>query len=254
MGHISRFDPASWLTYLNPGVDRIVCVSEAVRRYLLGFRLPPERLVTIHKGHDPAWYTGLPAPDRAELGLPADAVVVGFTGNMRPVKGADVLLRAARRLQPRPDLHFLLIGEIRDARIRRLAAAPEMASVLHLPGFRKDAAALARLCDVAVMPSVKREGLPRAVIEAMAQGVPAVVTDVGGMPELVEHGVSGLVVPPRDDAALAEALRTLADDPALRARMGRAATERIGSAFHIRTTILKMRALLEDLQSDTPRK
>lgn len=254
MGHLGRWDPASRLTYLNPRVDRIVCVSEAVRRYLLQFDLPPERVVTIHKGHDPAWYAGLAAPPRAELGIPDAAFVVGFTGNMRPVKGTDVLLRAARLLRGRPDIHYLLVGQIRDRRVRRLAAAPELAPVLHLPGFRRDAAALAQRCDVAVMPSVEREGLPRAVIEAMAQGVPAVVSNVGGMPELVEHGVSGLVVPPREPEALAEAIARLADDPELRARLGRAARARVETAFHIEGTIRKMRELLESLQSSTPRK
>jgi len=246
-GHLSWFDPASWLTYLNPKVDRIICVSEAVRRYLLGMHLPPERLVTIYKGHDPSWYAGTPPSSLAEFGIPAGAVVVGFTGNMRPVKGVDVLIEAARQLPAEPPIHFLLVGEVRDSRIERLARDPQVRDRLHFTGFRKDAPALAGACDIFVMPSVEREGLPRSVIEAMAQGIAPIVSDVGGMPELVVKDECGLVVPPRDPAALAQAILTLAKDPARRQTFGKRARIRIEKEFHIQHTIDKAIALFRDV-------
>ena len=76
VGHLSRWDPASWLTYFHPRVDRISCVSNAVRDYLLSKRIPGERLTTIYKGHDLAWYAGEPTATRTELGVPEDAFVV----------------------------------------------------------------------------------------------------------------------------------------------------------------------------------
>jgi glycosyltransferase involved in cell wall biosynthesis len=246
IGHLSRFDPASWLTHLNPKVDRIICVSEAVRRYLLSLRLPPERLVTIHKGHDPAWYAGTPPASLAGFGIPAGATVVGFTGNMRPVKGVDVLIEAARQLPAAPPIHFLLVGEVRDSRIERLARDPRVRDRLHFTGFRKDAPALAGACDIFVMPSVEREGLPRSLIEAMAQGVAPVVSDVGGMPELVVKDECGLVVPPRDPQALAQAILALAQDPVRRQAFGRRARVRIETDFHIRRTIEKAIALFRE--------
>ena len=97
-----------------------------------------------------------------------------------------------------------------------------------------------------VMPSVDREGLPRAVIEAMAQSVPAIVTRVGGMPELVEDRVSGLVVPPRDPAALATAIVSLAMNGTRRAHYGAAARARIESHFSITRTVERIHALLDD--------
>jgi glycosyltransferase involved in cell wall biosynthesis len=242
IGHISRWDPASWLTYLHPRLARIVCVSAAVRDYLLSMGLPENRLTTIYKGHDPAWYAG-PKPSLAPFGFGAGAFVVGFTGNMRPVKGIDVLMDAARGLPDSSRIRLLLVGEVREAAIRRAAEAPALRARVCLAGFRADAAALAGACDAYVMPSVEREGLPRGVIEAMCQGVCPVVSDVGGMPELVEHGRSGLVVPPRDPGALREALLQLEHDRAACLALGAGARRRIEETFHIRATIPRMVAL-----------
>ncbi|NLG33942.1 MAG: glycosyltransferase family 4 protein [Lentisphaerae bacterium] len=247
LGHLHRWDPASRLSYLNPRVNAIVCVSDAVRRYLRRFDIPDSRLNVIWKGHDPAWYSPAPRAALAELGIPPDAVTVVFTGNMRPVKGADVLLDAVRDIDPAAEsLHLLLFGEIRDRHLKKeVGRHPH----IHFLGFRPDAAALAGACDIAVMPSIEREGLPKAVLEAMAQGIPPVVTDVGGMPELVEDGISGLVVPPRDAPALRNALLALARDPPLRRRLGAGARARIDGPFHFRHTADKTLALYRRLLS-----
>jgi glycosyltransferase involved in cell wall biosynthesis len=247
MGHLHRLDPASWLSYLHPRVDAIICVSDAVRRYLKTFNLPDHRLTVIWKGHDPAWYDA-PAPRSVlhEFGIPADAVVVCLLGNIRPVKGADVLLQAFQDIRPNENIHLLLIGEVRDKRIARQKGRHPC---VHFLGYRSDAARLAGACDIATMPSVEREGLPKAIIEAMVQGIPAVVTNVGGMPELVQHGISGIVVPPRDPAALREAFRTLAADAALRRQYGIHANARIEGPFQFRHTVEKTLTLYRKLLS-----
>lgn len=220
MGHLHRWDPASRLSYLHPRLRAIVCVSEAVRAYLVGMGVPAGRLTTIWKGHDPSWYTPAPREALQEFGFSDDAIVVGFAGNIRPVKGVDVLLRAFETIPLSSGIHLLIIGAVRDRRIQR--AVGRQPNVC-FAGFREDAAALIGACDLAVMPSVRREGLSKAVIEAMAQGVPPIVTRVGGMPECVTDGASGLVVPPNDPAALHDAIRELANDPARRRLLGEAA-------------------------------
>jgi glycosyltransferase involved in cell wall biosynthesis len=100
------------------------------------------------------------------------------------------------------------------------------------------------------MPSTKREGLARAIIEAMAYSVPPVVTSAGGSPELVVDGECGFVVPPRNADALAEGIRKLHADPALRTRMGKAARERIATHFRNEDTVQKTIALYEELVPD----
>jgi len=250
-GHLSWWDPASRWTYLHSRVAAIVCVSDAVRRYLAEtMKLPPARLETIYKGHDPAWYTGEP-PARADFDLAEDDFVVGLTARIRPVKGGMTLLAAARAATARiPRLRLLLAGELCDRRVERELRDPFWRGRVVRLGFRADAWRLARLADVFVMPSLEREGLPRAVIEAMAQGVPVVVSDAGGMPELVRDGVCGRVVPAGQPAPLAEALTELANDTPLRRRYGEAARARIARDFHVDETARRFADLLRRIAAD----
>ena len=241
VGHLSRWDPASWLTYLHPRLAHVVCVSDAVESYLRDrIRIPQSRLTRIYKGHDPAWYDGPPerVVARAELGIPAEAQVVGFVGRMRPVKGVDVLIRALDELPA--NVHLLLVGEVADPALERLAAeTPERKARIHFAGPSTNVLGLLDLCDVFAMPSVSREGLPRAAIEAMCRRRPVVASAVGGLPELLDQGNCGLVVPPGDPAELAGALRRLLADPDLRRRLGAAGRKQIETNFHVRETLRK---------------
>lgn len=248
VGHISWWDPSSWFTYLNSRVDKTLCVSKAVESYLLQVGIPQRRLVTIYKGHDVAWYRGATAPARDSFGIPSDAFVVGCTAMMRSVKGIDDLLRAVSTLLDElPKLHLLLVGAVKDPPIQAEIDRFPDPSRIHLTGFRPDATDLARLADVAVMASKNREGFPKSMIESMSQGVPAIVTAVGGMTELVDNGNAGLIVPPSNPAALAAAIRTLYHDTALRERLGNAASQQIASAFNINQTISQVHAVFEEL-------
>jgi len=251
VGHISWFDPACWLTYLNPRVARIVCVSRAVEDYLASVGIPQGRLVTIYKGHDVTWYS-YPKPSRDEFSIPADAFVVGCTAAMRSVKGVDDLLNATRILLDRiPSLHLLLIGSIKDRDIELAIKNFPDPTRLHLTGHRNDAPRLAQLADVVVMASKNREGFPRAIVEAMAQGVPAVVTSVGGMPELVNYGEAGLLVEPTNPESLAHGIELIYQDRDLRHRLGLAAIERINGVFNISTTIENIERMLRDITSSS---
>jgi glycosyltransferase involved in cell wall biosynthesis len=240
VGHIRWIDPSSWFTYLNPRISRILCVSQAVHDYLVQVGIAPKRLRTIYKGHDPAWYYTPSPPSRAEFGIPEDAFVVGCTAVMRSVKGVDDLLDAtALLLAELPNLHLFLVGSIKDPSIEAKVAAFPVPSRLHLAGFRSDATTLATLSDVTVMASKSREGFPKSVIEAMAQGVPAIVTAVGGMPELVDQGSAGILVQPENPSSIADAIRRLYHAPELRRTLGQRGAERISTAFHVGHTIEK---------------
>ncbi len=252
VGNVSFFSPVSWMRFLNPRIDRIVCVADAVRDYFLAMRpkflrMPPERLVRIYKGHSLDWYQAVPA-DLTIVDVPKGAFVVACVANYRPRKGIEVLVDAFGRLPDQWGAHLLLIGAGMDAPAlaRRIAASPA-ALRIHALGFRSDAPALTAACDVFVLPSTKREGLARSLIEAMAYAVAPVVTDCGGSPELVIDDVCGLVVPVNDPSALCDAIRRLHDDPALRARLGAAARERIRRDFRIEDTIERTHELYRSL-------
>lgn len=256
VGNVSFFSPVSWLRFLNPRIDRIVCVADAVRDYFLNMRprflrLPPERLITIYKGHSLEWYQAAPA-DLGTLGIARGAFVIACVANYRPRKGIEVLVDAFERLPQSWGAHLLLIGGGMDApALSRRIAASSAANRVHVLGYRADAPALTAACDIFVLPSTKREGLARSLIEAMAYGVAPVVTDCGGSPELVIDGVCGIVVPVRDAAALAGAMARLHEDRELRRRLGAAARERIRVDFRIEDTISRTLGLYESLVSDT---
>jgi glycosyltransferase involved in cell wall biosynthesis len=252
VGNVSFLSPISWLRFLNPRIDRIVCVADAVRDHFLQMRpaflrMPAERPVTIYKGHSLDWYDA-PAADLRTLGIPADAFVVACVANYRPRKGIEYLVAALANLPP--DVHLLLVGRMSGARLAAAVAASPAKARIHLVGHRDDAPSLTAAADVFVLPSIKREGLARSLIEAMAYRVAPVVTDCGGSSELVVDGESGLVVPVRDSAALATAIRRLYDDAALRHKLGAAARERIGTHFRIETTIERTLALYRELAND----
>lgn len=246
-GNVHRYDPICWLTHLNPRIDRLICVADAVRDDLRKRMLHPERAVTIYKGHDLAWYAESPA-DLSEFGIPDDAFVVAAVANYRPRKGLDVLIEATRHLPTELPVHVLLVGGGMDnPAIRALIEQSPCSERIHVAGFRQDACAIVASCQCSVLASTKREGLPKTVIEAMAYSVPPVVTDTGGSAELVEHGVCGLVVPPRNPEAMAAAIRSLAENPAKAIEMGAKARQRIDRRFNIRQTVEKTLEVYRDV-------
>ena len=248
MGHLSRFDPFSWLAYLNPGIHRIVCVSEAVCDYLRLF-LPADRLVTIYKGHDVSWYRAEAGVTLGDFGVPDGAFVVACVANMRPVKGVPYLIEAFRGIPRGKNIHLLLVGRVEDSEVTRLMSDPEVSGRIHLTGFQSNAPAIVSRCQVFVMPSVKREGLPKALLEAMATGVAPIVSAVGGMPEVVVDGECGLVVPPRDGPAIADAVTRLYENPEEAAAFGRAARTRVIECFNVKKSIEETFRVYQELST-----
>lgn len=247
-GNISRWDPVCYLTHLSPRVSRIVCVAEAVRQSLLDVVYDRTKLVTIYKGHDLAWYGDTVRADLGELGVPRGAFTVCCVANSRPRKGADVLIAATGLLPPDLPVHFLLIGQDMDKEpMRSLASASPYRDKIHLIGFRENVLGIVAASNVAVLPAVKREGLPKTVIEAMVHEVAPVVTTTGGNAELVEDGVSGLVVPPGDAPALAKAMLRLFKDPDETRRMGKAARLRIGEHFRLEDAVSAHLRLFQEI-------
>lgn len=247
-GNIHRLSPESRLTFFNERLLKIICVCKAVEKSLHIAGISEKKTVTIYKGHDVDWYQPADRSAFTEWNIPQRAFVIGCAAKMRPRKGIGVLIRAIEQMN-NPNVHLILAGEIADTKLSRLIKSISMTKHIHPIGFRKDACALMGACDVFVMPSLRREGLPRAAIEAMAQRTPAIVTDVGGMPELVRHGQEGLVIPPGNVQALTNAIRTLVDSNPKRLALANAARQRIIDSFDIKSTVKQTLAVYDSVTS-----
>jgi glycosyltransferase involved in cell wall biosynthesis len=257
----SRYHPATHAANLLtfPRNAHVFAVSEEVRssvRYPGPLRaLPMPPVETLHHGLDPAAVAAWGASDHdgpdggvlAELGIPEGAPVVGNIANFKAAKDHANLLRAAAKVREElPEVRFVLVGQgPLEAQSRRLASELGLDETVVFAGFRTDAPRLAAAFDVFTLSSTY-EGLPIALIEAMALGKPVVVTGVGGTPEVVTDGAQGVVVPPRDPAALADGLLRLLRDAGLRAKMGTLARERAFD-FDIRRAVRRMEQVYAEL-------
>ncbi len=172
-GNVTWWSPLSWVRFLNPRIDRIICVAEGVRLYLLqdvrllGLKLNPDRVVTIYKGHKLEWYQSEPA-DLAQFNIPPDAKVVTVASRLRPRKGIPELIRALGKCRPEYPIHLLFLGHEGNAEIHTEVARLPHPERVHFAGYRKDAPAIMAASDVCCLPVLSGEGLSRAVIEGMA--------------------------------------------------------------------------------------
>jgi glycosyltransferase involved in cell wall biosynthesis len=238
----------------SPLADAAIAVSGAVARDLAGrYRMREDKVVTIRNGIDAeAFVAGRHARDlRAALDLAPGDRVIGLTARMTAQKGHRHLLDALPALLERvPRLRCLFVGDgpLR-AELERAAARLGVAGVCRFTGARSDVADVLSLLDVAVLPSLS-EGLPFALLEAMALGKPVVATDVGGNAEVVADGETGLIVPARDPAALARALTILLEQPLTARTMG----QRGGARVRERFTLTQMCESLERLYVSTLRR
>jgi glycosyltransferase involved in cell wall biosynthesis len=184
---------------------------------------------------------------RAELGIPPDALVVGTVGGITPKKGHVFLVEAAALVrQQLPDIRYVFVGlRIETAAIEARAEQLGLGDAITFAGYRPDAPRLVRAFDVFCMPSLF-EGMPLSLIEAMSLGVPAVVTDVGGIPEVATTEVDALMVPAKDPEALAGALLRVLTDPDLASRLGAHAAD-AAEHFRIEEMVRSTEAVYEDL-------
>lgn len=212
--------------------DRVVCVSESYRKVARRRGVPEARLVRIPNGIKPGYAAPIEEGERealrAALGLGAQDTVVAIIGRLGIEKGHGLFVEAARRIVAAgAKAVFLIIGEGAERpRIESLIAAGGLGGQVKLLGHRDDVARLYRVIDILSICSV-REGLPNVLLEAMLNGVPAVATAVGGIPEVVESGVNGVLAAPGDDEGYIRALADLVSDPGGRAALGRAARDTI---------------------------
>ena len=238
----------TWLNWKHFLVDRwtarladcITSVSEATRQFSIEREgLPAAKIVTLRNGIDVARFDAAVA-DRAEtraatraaLGYTTTDLVVCMTGRLHEQKGHTSLFQAAERLKDRyPHLRLLIVGDgPARAALERECQARGLSGMVTFLGIRKDVPALLAASDLFAFPSLY-EGLPNAVLEALALYCPVVASTADGTVEIIENEVHGLLVPPADAAALTVALERLLADPALRQKLAEAGRKRVVEDF-----------------------
>lgn len=227
----------------SPAVGDLVVREEGV---------PRDRLVVIPNFVDEEAFRPLPESRRLvlrqQVGLSRDDIAVGVVANLYPVKNHAMLVRAAANLAGSwPAVKFVLVGEGREREsLSKLAADLGIADRVLMPGRLPHEPGLPGIFDVCVLTS-REEGFPNWVVESMAAGRPVVATRVGGVPDAVVDGETGILVNPGDDAGLVVALARVLHDPDQRNRMGAAGTLRARSLYHVDKVIRALESLYMDL-------
>ena len=226
-----------WL--YNTATARIVTTGERLRKQVIAETgVEPPRVVSIPTGIDlERFQPGDRAAARASVGLPPGALVVGIVATLRSWKGHRYLLEAFAAMK-RPEARLTIVGDgPRSHALQSLASELGIAGQVTFAGNQSDVAPWMQSFDVFCLPSYANEGVPQALMQAMACGLPVVTTPVGSIEEIVEAGVTGVIVPPRDAERLRAALSQLLDDADSRHRLGEraraVATERFGEALMV---------------------
>jgi glycosyltransferase involved in cell wall biosynthesis len=237
-----------WLPRAN---HSFVAVSDYLRDRLIARGVHEERVHTVYNGTD--LQDGdriIPAPSlsvRAELGLPADAELVGQIGRVDSFKGAPLLVRAAKEVvAQRPRAYFVFVGHAEPGfqqALWEMASKDGVDDRLRFTGVRNDVPRLMRAMDVITLPSIN-EACSMAIIEAMTVGKPVVATRVGGNIELIADGETGLLVE-RTPEALAAGVNTILGDPARGLLMGNAAEHRAHTLFTAQVMARNMEQLYQ---------
>jgi len=229
------------------GADRLIAVSREDKRRMIEVEgIAQAQTLFIPNGISRAEPTGHDV--RAELGIAPTAPVIGSVGSLYPVKAFEVLLRAVALLaRDQPDVQVLIAGEgpEREA-LKTLIRELGLDGSVHLPGLRADVPDVLRALDVAVCCSTS-EGSPLSVMEYMQAGLAVVATAVGGVPDLIEPGVHGLLVPPNDPPALAAALAELLAEPDRARAMGDRGRARQRAEFDIDVLVRRLETLYLEL-------
>ncbi len=255
--HVRSFEPPTRLDRLL--LSRIavhIFISRAIADWLLGTGVRLGKWRVVHNGVDLSEFQNPPnsrSRIRAELGVADDAFVVALLGRVVPWKGHEVFLDAIERLlSEHPNLVGCIVGEgwrghDFEQRLRARVESGPLKGHVVFAGFRPDVPALLQSVDALAHTSVEPEPFGRVIVEAMAARLPIVATAAGAVPEILEDERTGLLVPPGDAERLAQALRRLMGDPALRQRLSAAARREVEARFTVQQYVAGVQAVYEEL-------
>lgn len=230
--------------------DRVVTVSKGIARVLEAAGVPAAKIRQVYSAIDfKSYQSPLDVPTaRQRLELPPAVPVLAVIAQLIPRKGHRFLLEALPTiLASHPDTQVLFVGEGADeARLREQVSRLGLSGHVRFLGYRNDIGDILRACDLLVHPATM-EGFANVAMQAMAAGLPVVSSAVGGMPESVRDGVTGLLVPPQDPALLAAAILRLLDDPALPRQLGERGKAIVENEFNTDAMVKGNLAVYEEL-------
>jgi len=227
------------------GIHRIIAISESIRCQLYADGVPLSRIKTIYEGLD---ISGFAQGGITRTRHPNDPIVIGCVAHLSPEKGLEYLMHAASLIpEVRTRARFVIVGDGQcrqdlEKQVRELG----LENCFQFVGFQHQTSEYLLSFDIFVLPSLS-EGLSSAILSAMASSLPVVATRVGGIPELIRHEEEGLLVPPGDPMALAEALGRLCNESETRLLMGRKGKARVEEFFTLQRKILETEKLCESL-------
>ncbi len=225
--------------------ERIIGVSQAVSNAMVQGGIPPNRVITVYNGVEQMNTTAIPNL-REELNIPLQSVLIGIVSRVNHQKGQRFLLEALPFVEENAIL--LIVGDGPDIPLlQRMAKKKNLQQRVRFLGWRKDSDSILEALDVVTQPSLWEEACSLAILEAMPHARPLVVTNSGGNAELVEHGISGLVVEKNDVPALANALNQLIRSPELRRQMGQAGLQRYKNQFTVQHMARKVERVYNDV-------
>jgi len=229
--------------------DRVLTSGEAIRALVLAGGVRPEAVRAVAAGVDLAEFTPGERSDALLREFGPARPVIGSIAMFRGSKGHPHLLDAFARLRPEfPEARLVLVGDgIRRAWVEELARGRGLAPAVCFPGFRRDVPELLRFMDCFVLASTRTEGVPQSLLQAMAVGVPVVASAIGGIPEVLADGETGLLVPPEDPAALAAALGAVLRHPAAARRRAAAAQALVARRYSRDGCVDRLLALYGEL-------
>ena len=252
-GHTAENRKMSWYYRLELALakraDRIVTVSEEMRTRLVRQGLPAERTRVIHNAVDPEQFqTGARMLSRADFGIAPEEKLIGVIGRFSPEKGQDVFLEAFRSVVSTLDsVKALLVGEgPTEGSLREYCDRHGLAGSVVFAGYQQDMAEVYPLLDLVVLPS-RSEGLPNVAMEALSFNVPVVATAVGGTPEVIRDGISGMLVPPDAPDRMAEAIVRMFVEPSLAERVRTAGAKLIRDEYSPSVRIRRVEELYAGL-------
>ena len=234
------------------GFTHLTVVCQNAYMHAIGVGLPEERVHLIRNGVDCGHFANVRTTHFLHdiVGISATHRLIGFVGRLSPEKAPDMFIRMASLLHgPFPEAHFVLVGEgPLLSELRALVNDLGLMDRVHFAGVQSDMPAVYHSLELLVSSSMT-EGMPFALMEGMAAGLATVATQVGGVPEIVEVGTTGLLAEPGEPHRLAQAVTELLRDPARRIAMGSAAKLRVQEKFSLEKSVLQMDCLLQQLHS-----